>query len=74
MVKMKKYEYMMEIDRLRRSYENGDITTSTCQLNISDIIMRAWNDSKINGRDMEEILLHTNALFIEIAKRVELYK
>ena len=69
---MKKYEYMMEIDRFRRSYENGDITTSICQLNISDIIMRAWNDSKINGRDMEEILFHINALFIEIAKRVEL--
>ena len=71
---MKKYEYMMEIDRLRRIYENGDIATSICQLNISDIIMRAWNDSKINGRDMAEILFHTNALFIEIAKRVELYK
>ena len=69
---MKKYEYMMEIDRLRRIYENGDIATSICQLNISDIIMRAWNDSKINGRDMAEILFHTNALFIEIAKRVEL--
>lgn len=69
---MKKYEYMMEIDRLRRIYENGDVATSICQLNISDIIMRAWNDSKINGRDMAEILFHTNALFIEIAKRVEL--
>ena len=69
---MKKYEYMMEIDCFRRIYENGDITTSICKLNISDIIMRAWNDSKINGRDMEEILFHTNALFIEIAKRVEL--
>lgn len=69
---MKKHEYMMEIDRLRRIYENGDIRTSICQLNISDIIMRAWNDSKINGRDMAEILFHTNALFIEIAKRVEL--
>ena len=69
---MKKYEYMMEIDRLRRIYENGDIATSICQLNISDIIMHAWNDSKINGRDMAEILFHTNALFIEIAKRVEL--
>lgn len=69
---MKKYEYMMEIDRLRRIYENGDIATSICQLNISDIIMCAWNDSKINGRDMEEILFRTNALFIEIAKRVEL--
>lgn len=72
MIKMKKYEYMMEIDRFLRIYENGDIATSICQLNISDIIMRAWNDSKINGRDMEEILFHTNALFIEIAKRVEL--
>lgn len=71
---MKKYEYMMEIDRLRRIYENGDIATSICQLNISDIIMRAWNDSKINGRDMAEIFFHTNALFIEIAKRLELYK
>lgn len=71
---MKKYEYMMEIDRFRRIYENGDIATSICQLNISDIIMRAWNDSKINGRDMVEILFHTNALFIEIAKRVEPYK
>ena len=71
---MKKYEYMMEIDRFRRIYENGDIATSICQLNISDIIMRAWNDSKINGRDMAEILFHTNALFIEIAKRVELCK
>lgn len=71
---MKKYEYMMEIDRLRRIYENGDIDTSICQLNISDIIMRAWNDSKINGRDMAEILFHTNALFIEIAKRVGPYK
>ena len=69
---MKKYEYMMEIDCLRRIYENGDIATSICQLNISDIIMRAWNDSKINGRDMVEILFHTNALFIEIAKRVKL--
>lgn len=69
---MKKYEYMMEIDRFRRIYENGDIATSICQLNISDIIMRAWKDSKINGRDMAEILFHTNALFIEIAKRVEL--
>ena len=68
---MKKYEYMMEIERLRRIYENGDIATSICQLNISDIIMRAWNDSKINGRDMAEILFHTNALFIEIAKRVD---
>ena len=71
---MKKYEYMMEIDRFRRIYENGDIATSTCQLNISDIIMRAWNDSKINGRDMSEILFHTNDLFIEIAKRIEPYK
>ena len=71
---MKKYEYMMEIDRLRRIYENRDISTSICQLNISDIIMRVWNDSKINGRDMAEILSHTNALFIEIAKRVKLYK
>lgn len=69
---MKKYEYMMEIDRLRRIYENGDIATSICKLNISNIIMRAWNDSKINGQDMEEILFHTNALFIEIAKNVEL--
>ena len=69
---MKKYEYMMEIDYFRRIYENGDIATSICQLNISDIIMRAWNDSKINGQDMAEILSHTNALFIEIAKRVEL--
>ena len=69
---MKKHEYMMEIDRLRRIYENGDIATSICQLNISYIIMRAWYDSKINGRDMAEILSHTNALFIEIAKRVEM--
>ena len=69
---MKKYEYMMEIEHLRRIYENGDIDTSTCQLNISDIIMRAWNDLNINGRDMVEILFRTNALFIEIAKRVEL--
>lgn len=72
MIKMKKYEYMMEIDSLRRIYENGDIATSICQLNISDIIMRAWNDSKINGQDMAKILFHTNALFIEIAKKVEL--
>ena len=71
---MKKYEYMMEIDRFRRIYENGDIATSICQLNINDIIMRAWNDSKINWRDMAEILFHTNTLFIEIAKRVEPYK
>ena len=69
---MKKYEYIMEIDRLRRIYENGDIATSTCQLKISDIIMRAWNDSKIDRRDIMEILFHTDALFIEIAKRVEL--
>ena len=69
---MKKYDYMMEIDLLRRIYENGDIDTSTCQLKISDIIMRAWNDLIINGRDIEEILFHTNALFIEIAKRIEL--
>ena len=69
---MKKYEYMMEIDRLRRIYENGDIATSICQLKISDIIMSVWYDSKINGRDMAKILSHTNALFIEIAKRVEL--
>ena len=71
---MKKYEYMMEIDRLRRIYENGDIATSICQLKISDIIMGAWYDSKLNGRDMAKILSHTNALFIEIAKRVELDK
>lgn len=63
---MKKYEYMMEIDRLRRIYENGDIRTSICQLKISDIIMRAWNDSEIDGRDMTEILSHTDALFVEI--------
>lgn len=63
---------MMEIDRLRRGYENGDIGTSICQLKISDIIMSAWNDLKIDGRDMTEILSHTDALFIEIAKRVEL--
>ena len=69
---MKKYEYIMEIDRLRRIYENGDIATSTCQLKISDIIMRARNDSKIDWRDIMEILFHTDALFIEIAKRVEL--
>ena len=69
---MKKYEYMMEIDRLRRIYENGDIATSTCQLKISDLIMRAWNDSKIDWRDMTEILSHTEAFFIEIAKRVDL--
>ena len=68
---MKKHEYMMEIDCLRRIYENGDIATSICQLKISDIIMRAWNDLKINGRDMAKILFHTNALFIEIAKRIE---
>ena len=66
---MKKYEYMIEIEHLRRIYENGDIATSICQLNISDIIMRAWNDSKISGRDMEEILFHTNALFIELDKK-----
>lgn len=71
---MKKYEYMMEIDRLRRIYENGDIATSICQLKISDIIMSAWNDSKIGGQDMTEILFHTNTLFIEIAKRVECNK
>ena len=71
---MKKYEYMMEIDRLRRIYENGDIATSICKLKISDIIMSAWNDSKIDGRDMTEILLHTDALFIEIAKRVDCNK
>lgn len=71
---MKKYEYLMDINCLRRIYENGDIATSTCQLNISDIIMRAWNDSKINRRDMWKILFHTNALFIEIAKRLEPYK
>ena len=71
---MKKYEYMMEIDRLRRIYENGDIATSACQLKISDIIMSAWNDSKIDGRDMTEILFHTDALFIEIAKRVDCNK
>ena len=69
---MKKYEYMMEIDRLRRIYENGDIGTSICQLKISDIIMSAWNDSKLDGQDMMEILFHTDALFIEIAKNVEL--
>ena len=69
---MEKHEYMMEIDRLRRIYENGDIATSLCQVTISDIIMRAWSDSKINGQDMAEILFHTNALFIEIAKRLEL--
>ena len=71
---MKKYEYMMEIDRLRRIYENGDIRTSICQLKISDIIMSAWNDSKIDGPDMMEILFHTDALFIEIAKRVDCNK
>lgn len=68
---MKKYDYIMEIDSLRRIYENGDTATPICKLKISDIIMRAWNDSKINGQDMEEILFHTNALFIEIAKNVE---
>ena len=71
---MKKYEYMMEIDRLRRIYENGDIRTSICQLKISDIIMRAWNDLNIYGEDMAEILSHTNALFIEIAKRIDCNK
>ena len=71
---MKKYEYMMEIDRFQRFYENGDIDTSICKLKISDIIIRAWNDSKINAQDIEEILFHTNALFIEIAKRIEPYK
>ena len=71
---MKKYEYMMEIDRLRRIYENGDIATTTCQLKISIIIMNAWNDSKIDGRGMTEILLHTDSLFIEIAKRLDCNK
>ena len=71
---MKKYEYMMEIDRLRRIYENGDIATTICQFKISNIIMSAWNDSKIDGGGMMEILLHTNSLFIEIAKRVDCNK
>ena len=71
---MKKYEYLMEIDRLLRIYENGDIATSTCQLKISIIIVDAWKDSKIDGGGMMEILLHTNALFIEIAKRVDCNK
>ena len=61
----------MEIDCLRRVYENGDVAVTLCQVKISDIIMRAWNDLNIYGDDMVEILSHTNALFIEIAKRID---
>lgn len=68
---MDKHEYMNQIDCVCLRCKDVEINTDYCKLAISDLIMRAWNDSHLSGGDMGEVLAYTDGIFQEIGERIK---
>lgn len=68
---MDKHEYMNQIDCVCLRCKDFEIDTDYCKLAISDIIMRAWNDSHLSSGDRGEVLAYTDRIFQEIAERIK---